>query len=63
MAVLAVLAVWYAVAGSLNAFALLLLWLTVAATAYTCWLRMQNGLRGYGEAQTVAAVADDGDNE
>ncbi|URD67459.1 CDP-alcohol phosphatidyltransferase family protein [Conchiformibius steedae DSM 2580] len=62
MVVLAVLAVWYAVAGNLNWAAQLLVWLAVAATAYTCWVRMQNGLRGYGAAQT-AAVTDDNDNE
>lgn len=62
MIVLAVLAVWYAVAGQLNWVAQALVWLTLAATAYTCWLRMQNGLRGYGAAQTAAAT-DDNDNE
>lgn len=45
--VLAVLAVWYAASGSLNWAAAALLWLTIAATAYTCWLRWQNGLKAY----------------
>ncbi|MDO5357392.1 MAG: CDP-alcohol phosphatidyltransferase family protein [Conchiformibius sp.] len=44
-ALLAVLALWYALAGSLNVFAAVLVWLAVAAAVLTAWQRFQNGLK------------------
>ncbi|QMT32158.1 CDP-alcohol phosphatidyltransferase family protein [Alysiella filiformis] len=44
-AVFGVLALWYAFAGSLNVFAHLVIWLMIALSVYTCYLRFQNGLK------------------
>lgn len=44
-ALFGILAIWYALAGSLNAWASLLVWLAIIAMCVTCWLRLQNGLR------------------
>lgn len=40
-----ILALWYAISGSLNAFASVLIWLMIALSVYTCYLRFQNGLK------------------
>ncbi len=42
-----VLAIWYALSGSLNAWANTLVWLAILAMIWTCWLRLQNGLSAH----------------
>lgn len=39
------LAVWYAVFGSLNVWWNIAIWLACAALLWTCWLRIQQGLK------------------
>lgn len=40
-----ILALWYAIAGSLNAWASFAVVIVIALTLYTCYLRFQNGLK------------------
>ena len=40
-----VLAVWYAVAGSLHTVFYVVMWLACAALVYTCYKRVVNGLK------------------
>lgn len=46
----AILAIWYAISGSLNMIATLILWLMIVALLWTCWQRLQNGLRASSES-------------
>lgn len=43
--VFGILAVWYALVGNLNIVAAVLVWLLVVAAGYTCWIRMEQGLK------------------
>lgn len=42
---ISVLAIWYALTGSLNHWVYALVWLAILAMGLTCWQRLQNGLR------------------
>ena len=44
---ISVLAIWYALSGSLNGWTSLLVWLVILAMGFTCWQRLNNGLRAW----------------